>query len=227
VNSDERTAAAMAVIARRQRHLEARLNDEIRTRRLHFVLLFVLVMLVLIIAASGCATTEAAQPRVAIELSSLPDQGPIAYVTTPAVRVTVPEVEQPPPLETTTTTLPPAPTGLHGMPFAPAGLSDCAEMYFYRTQAGLPDRFGGPGQTGLGWRESNCRNEDGVHTSCCHGYWQMHRQHFNGSGFVYGKDCQAYSFRDVNSDDPLEKQKQACAAKALYDEAGISPWALP
>jgi hypothetical protein len=105
---------------------------------------------------------------------------------------------------------PPVEVGLHGLPFAPEGLSDCDEMNFYRVQFGLPDRF-----ARLGWRESNCRNEDAVRTSCCHGYWQMHRIHFDGSGYVYGIDCQAYTFHDVNSDIPLEKQKQACSAAAL------------
>lgn len=119
-----------------------------------------------------------------------------------------------------TPTLPPPPAGLNGMPFAPEGLSDCDEMAFYRIQAGLPERF-----QGIGWRESNCRNEDGVRTSCCHGYWQIHRMHLNGSGYVYGVWCDAYSYHEVNSDTPLDKQRQACAAKALLNEQGMGAWA--
>lgn len=105
------------------------------------------------------------------------------------------------------------PTGLYGAPFAPDGLSNCDEMDFYRQQAGLPERF-----NQIGWGESNCRNEDAVRTSCCHGYWQMHRIHFPKP------ECGAWTYADVNSDNPLEKQKQACAAKALFDVVGISAW---
>lgn len=105
------------------------------------------------------------------------------------------------------------PTGLYNLPYAPFGLTDCQEMAFYARQFGLPTAF-----DGIGWRESNCRNEDGVHTSCCWGYWQLHQMHFPMP------ECFANSYRDVNSDDPLEKQKQACAAKQLYDAVGLSPW---
>jgi hypothetical protein len=108
---------------------------------------------------------------------------------------------------------PPWPTGIWGQPFAPFGLTACQEMMFYAAQFGLPARM-----EGIGWRESNCRNEDGVRTSCCHGYWQLHRMHFPMP------ECDAWSYHDVNSNDPLEKQKQACAAKQLYDAAGMSPW---
>jgi hypothetical protein len=106
------------------------------------------------------------------------------------------------------------PTGIYGLPYAPFGLSDCQEMMFYAAQFGLPGQF-----EGIGWRESNCRNEDSVHTGCCWGYWQMSYIHFPMP------ECDAWSYRDVNSDNPLEKQKQACAAKQLYDAAGSSPWA--
>lgn len=109
---------------------------------------------------------------------------------------------------------PPWPTGIYGLPYAPFGLDACDEMMYYANQFGLPGQF-----EGIGWRESNCRNEDGVRTSCCHGYWQMHQMHFPIP------HCEAWSYRDVNSNDPLEKQKQACATKYLYDKAGgMSPW---
>ena len=68
-------------------------------------------------------------------------------------------------------------------------------MMFYARQFGLPAQF-----ERIGWRESNCRNEDGVRTSCCHGYWQLHRMHF-----------------------PMPECE---AAKQLYDAAGMSPWSL-
>jgi hypothetical protein len=84
-------------------------------------------------------------------------------------------------------------------------------------QAGLPARF-----DQIGWRESNCRNEDGVHTSCCWGYWQMHRMHMGGR---FGERCGAWSVNDINSDTPIDKQRQACSAKLLYDMVGLSAWA--
>jgi len=110
------------------------------------------------------------------------------------------------------------PTGLWGQPYAPIGLSDCDEMRFYANQFGLPARF-----DAIGWRESNCRNEDGVRTSCCYGYWQLHQMHFR-PGNVMDRNCNADSFDDINSDNPLDKQRQACAAKQLYDQVGLSPW---
>jgi len=115
------------------------------------------------------------------------------------------------------------PVGLQGREFAPIGLSDCDEMNFYRVQWGLPEKF-----NSIGWRESNCRNEDIVKTYCCYGYWQMYI-------YLFLKDhrmipllikCEVDSHEDINSDEPLDKQRQACAAKALYDVEGLSPWAL-
>jgi hypothetical protein len=113
------------------------------------------------------------------------------------------------------------PTGLLGLPFAPEGLSNCDEMTFYRKQWGLPDRF-----DSIGWRESNCRNEDGVRTSCCHGYWQMwtalHMQDHRLAPKM--KACGVQTYEALNSDTPEDKQRQACAAKALYDVVGYSAW---
>lgn len=114
---------------------------------------------------------------------------------------------------------PPWPTGIYGLPYAPFGMSDCDEMMFYARQFGLPDRF-----AGIGWRESNCRNEDGVRTSCCYGYWQLHEMHFANHPDIYGRNCGAWSYRDVDSDSAADKQRQACSAKQLYDAAGYSPW---
>lgn len=129
----------------------------------------------------------------------------------PAVRLTPPAPIQEPPSN----------VGLWGQPFAPEGLDDCAEMTFYRIQWGLPERF-----DRLGWRESNCRNETAVRTSCCHGYWQMYtsmhlRDHRLAPKMAV---CEVASSNDLNSDDPREKQRQACAAKALYDTVGFTPW---
>ncbi len=105
--------------------------------------------------------------------------------------------------------------------FAPAGLSNCDEMHWYRVNAGLPAAF-----DGIGWRESNCRNEEGVHTSCCWGYWQLSVAVHLRDGRLAGKyhACGVYSRFDVDSDTPGDKRRQACAAKALYSVVGMSAW---
>ena len=114
--------------------------------------------------------------------------------------------------------------GLNCLPFAPPGLSNCDEMNFYRQQWGLPDRF-----SALGWRESNCRNEDSVRTFCCHGYWQLYVSMMladQRAGPRFRDECQIFSASDVNSDDPLDKQRQACGTAVLYSISGYSPWSL-
>jgi hypothetical protein len=105
--------------------------------------------------------------------------------------------------------------------FAPPGLDNCAEMHWYRVDAGLPARF-----DALGWRESNCRNEDGVRTGCCYGYWQLWpalhmKDHRTASGYAR---CGVDSAQDINSDTPEDKKRQACAAKAVFDVVGYSAW---
>lgn len=114
-------------------------------------------------------------------------------------------------------------TGLNGLPFAPEGLSNCDEMNFYRGQAGLPDEF-----AALGWRESNCRNEDSVRTFCCYGYWQNYISSHLSRHSAYRQriidQCQVTGADDINSDDPLEKQKQACVTAVVYSISGLSPW---
>jgi len=105
--------------------------------------------------------------------------------------------------------------------YAPPGLSNCDEMHWYRVDAGLPARF-----DSLGWRESNCRNEEGVHTFCCYGYWQMWTSlHMKDSRLAPRmRACGVSSRYDLDSDTPGDKKRQACAAKALYDLEGLAPW---
>jgi hypothetical protein len=105
---------------------------------------------------------------------------------------------------------------------APEGMSNCDEMSWYRQAVGLPARF-----DRIGWRESNCRNEEGVHTSCCYGWWQLNvglhlRDHRLAGRYAA---CGVSSRFDVDSDTPGDKLRQACAAKALYDTVGMSAWA--
>lgn len=113
--------------------------------------------------------------------------------------------------------------GLNGLPFAPAGLTGCDEMSFYRQQAGLPDVF-----DALGYRESRCRNEDGVRTFCCYGYWQNYISSHLSRWSAYRQPiierCQVRGADDINSDDPLEKQKQACVTAVVYSISALTPW---
>lgn len=137
--------------------------------------------------------------------------GPITWdaMSTPATAVRL----APPP--------PPPPSGLSGLPFAPPGLDDCGQARFYRVQAGLPDVF-----DRLAWRESNCRND--VRTYCCYGIWQLYfTQHLADARMRprYAL-CGIDSVSDYYGNDPSQKQKQACATKALYDVVGLSPWSL-
>lgn len=118
--------------------------------------------------------------------------------------------------------VPAPPETAPSLPQAPGGLSNCDEMSWYRQYVGLPARF-----DGIGWRESNCRNEEGVHTSCCWGYWQLSvalhlRDHRLADAY---HNCGVYGRQDVDGDNPGDKYRQACAAKALYDVVGMSAWA--
>ncbi len=118
----------------------------------------------------------------------------------------------------------PVGAGLHGRPFAPEGLSGCEEMSFYRVQWGLPVSF-----DSLGWRESGCRNEDMVRTSCCVGYWQLYVSSFVRdlrAGPRLADECAVYSAGDVDSDTALDKQRQACAAAVVYSIQGFGAWSI-
>lgn len=118
------------------------------------------------------------------------------------------------------------PSPVESVPVPPSGSTvsaggRCGEMSSYRAAAGLPPRF-----DQLGWRESNCRNEEGVHTGCCWGWWQLnvglHLRDHRLAGRYH--DCGVWSRTDVDSDTPQDKARQACAAKALFDVVGYSAW---
>jgi hypothetical protein len=115
---------------------------------------------------------------------------------------------------------PPPPTTVLS-PYAPVGLSDCDEMNWYRANVGLPEAF-----SGIGWRESNCRNEDAVRTFCCHGWWQMYTSlHLRDHRLAPRMEaCGVRSEQDLNSDTPEDKLRQACAAFALWELDGTYPW---
>jgi hypothetical protein len=98
-------------------------------------------------------------------------------------------------------------------------------MTFYRQQAGLPDVF-----DSLGYRESRCRNEDSVRTFCCYGYFQNYiSSHLSRQSAYRDRiitECQVHGADDINSDNPLEKQKSACVTAVVYSISGLRPWAL-
>lgn len=152
--------------------------------------------------ASGLTVTGTVTPELLAALR----------IGTPPTPITPPATPNPTPA---------TPSGLWGKPFAPAGLSDCAEMTFYRVQWGLPAQF-----DKIGWRESNCRNEDGVKTFCCYGYWQLYVSLFLKDHRMKSKmaACGVSSYVDINSDTPLDKQRQACVAAALYGVVGMTAW---
>lgn len=136
----------------------------------------------------------------------IPPEGVIApaTATAPAVRIDPPDQASTP----TTTEV-------------PHFENDCVEMAYYRQAAGLPAHF-----DQIGYRESRCRNEDSVHTSCCYGWFQLnvslHLRDHRLVGPYHA--CGVYSYADVNSDTQDDKQRQACAAKALYSVVGYSAW---
>jgi hypothetical protein len=123
-----------------------------------------------------------------------------AKVTTPAVRQEQMFVG------------PKAPTGLGGLSFAPGGLTECQEATFYRVQAGLPEVF-----DRLAYRESRCQND--VNTWCCYGIWQIHKLWIPQLAV-----CNIYSIDDYFGDNPLDKQRNACAAKVVYEVQGPEAW---
>lgn len=168
------------------------------------------------------AAIESMTTIVAVDEPPVPD--PVVDVITvdPADSDVVAVRVAPPDHQAVVDTAAPS-VGLFGLPFAPEGITDCEEMEFYRVQAGLPDRF-----QSLGYRESNCRNEAGVRTFCCYGYWQLYfTMHFADSqGWWAYVACEIDEVSDYNGDEPLDKQKQACAAKGIFDVVGYSAWAL-
>jgi len=163
-----------------------------------------------------CLLTACGTPAIhPLELGPLPAHPPTsleleritapAIATRPAVRVMV--------FDQQTETLPP-PSSV-----APAGLTACDEMRWYRQAAGLPPVF-----DTLGYRESRCRN--GVRTWCCYGYWQLWvTLHLSDRRTAAGyAACGVTSAADVDSDTPADKRRQACATRVLYDVVGLSAW---
>jgi hypothetical protein len=106
----------------------------------------------------------------------------------------------------------PTSVGLNGLPLAPVGLTDCQEAQFYRIQAGLPTVF-----DRLAKAESQCQND--VNSWCCYGIWQIHKLWVSQL-----KSCDIDSIDDYFGDNPLDKQRNACAARYVYNESGAGAW---
>jgi peptidoglycan hydrolase-like protein with peptidoglycan-binding domain len=130
---------------------------------------------------------------------------------------------------------PPHPVGLNGLEFAPEGLDQCAEMVFYMRQAGLPERFGDSGRhsnwvksDGIGWRESKCQNTAVSGTGCCVGYWQNYISSHLSKASQYRdriiNECGVTGRDDILGDSPIQKQRQACVTKVVFDISGLRPW---
>ena len=129
-----------------------------------------------------------------------------ATVTEVAVRGEQVQIIAPPP--------PPA-------PFDPATLDDCDEARWYADEHGLPALF-----DRIIWRESNCRQEIGVRTSCCVGWLQLNadlhvRDHRLREPY---KACGVFGNSDVDGPEPVEKRQHMCAATALWRLLGTQPW---
>lgn len=138
---------------------------------------------------------------------NLPPQLTHATATSTAMRGPTIQVSEPPPAPTTT-----------ALTFADA----CAEMSWYRAQAGLPERF-----DKIGWRESRCIADPTVRTTCCVGQSQLWvalhlRDHRLAPLYAA---CGITSEYDVDGPQPEELQRHWCAAAAVYNTVGYSAWA--
>lgn len=121
--------------------------------------------------------------------------------------------------------LPPKPpSGVNGLPFAPDGLSLCDEMMFYARQFGITDILGEHDTYRVGFGESSCKNY--VKTWCCYGHWQLYvtlhlKDHRLGPRYA---ECGISSIADVFGDTPIQKQRNACGARAVLDVQGPNAW---
>lgn len=155
----------------------------------------------------GTPTTVDTTTTVTVPISPTLPEPLTADADTAAVRGHAIQLTEPPPAPATTT-----------IPTEP-----CAEMSWYRQQAGLPERF-----DGIGYRESRCRNEDTVRTFCCYGYWQNYISSHLSRQSAYRdriiNECGVTGADDINSDTPDDKQRSACVTYVVWSISGLSPW---
>lgn len=126
-----------------------------------------------------------------------------ASVTVGALRGPSIQLSEPPPAPTTT------------IPVEP-----CDELRWYRTEAGLPERF-----DRIGYRESRCDNTQISRTGCCVGWWQIHWVNFDDHRTTPGLELCDATWDNIRGNTPEAKTRQACAAKVLYDVVRYQPWA--
>lgn len=111
-----------------------------------------------------------------------------------------------------------------GDPPVPPPLDSCERMHRARIEVGLPAVFDRLGLRESGPRcDNNARSGNGRGTGhgCCVGWWQISRIHFTDGRMLAA--CGA-TWLNIRGRDPGAERRQACAAKVLYDEAGLRPW---
>lgn len=183
-----------------------------------------LMIVAFIVALAACGTaapeaTDEPSTTVTIALGPMPTDTPslVAVATEFAERVAPP------------TTDPCNHEGLNCLPFAPAGLSPCDEMNWWRVQWSIPDRWGDEPRDGpkigwgRGWRESNCEPWANSHLSagCCFGYWQIASSNITAPGYAAAgvfSNCGVFSkwdYWDAVDPSPLQRQRQACIVAGL------------
>lgn len=185
----------------------------------------VLAAPLLALAACGAATADRVSTAttaafVAPEATQPPllvvprDMSPPITIT---ATVTAERITPPPPE--------PEPTGIQGHPFPPADASNCEQAVFDRIAFGLPAHF-----DYLVNRESGkgqCLNTAISPTGCCVGWLQLHHIIFDDHRMIDRlAACGHATWFNVRGADPLSKQRQMCAARALYDVSGYAPWKL-
>lgn len=171
--------------------------------------------------ASSCAGGESAL-RIAAPVESSTttavtsttlDTGPVASVAVqPERRAQIQVTPTEPPPSTTT-----VPTGINGLPFAPAGLTGCDRMAWYSDQAGLPEQF-----HWIGYEESRCDNR--ASSWCCHGYFQIHEGWVDWAPRQSRERCDVTSAAQFDQRTPIARQRNACMARLVYDEQGFCAW---
>lgn len=114
-----------------------------------------------------------------------------------------------------------APVPVPASDAAPAPGDACAEMRQYRQAAGLPEQF-----DAIGYRESRCRNTAISRTGCCVGALQLHQIIFRDHRMIDRLAACGATWTNVRGDTPESWQRQMCAAKALWEVVGMSPWSI-
>ena len=103
----------------------------------------------------------------------------------------------------------------------PTFTDNCVEARWYADRHGLPQSF-----DRIIWRESNCRQEIGVRTSCCVGWLQLNADLHVKDHRLKEPYARCGVFGNADVDGPEDKDRHMCAAAALWREMGEQPWNL-